>query len=110
MSTGHWHVLDSESGAPLFSSNPASEAIQAIRFSPDDTQVALGSRNNTCYIYKVDGNSDEYILRGKCTVGFHIHIDKIKKMIISYSFQDRLILPLNIEDLKLISSPLLLQQ
>lgn len=44
------------------------EPIQVIKFSPDGTMVAIGSRDNQIYIYQVSEDGSKYSRIGRCTV------------------------------------------
>ena len=73
MVTGRWDVLDADTREKLFSRVDGSEPIQAAAFSPDGRMVALGSRNNTVYIYEAaDGGFSRV---AKCTVSRYLTTD-----------------------------------
>ncbi|KAH9628734.1 hypothetical protein HF086_003688 [Spodoptera exigua] len=42
------------------------EPIQTIQYSPDNSMVALGSRDNFIYVYRVEDNGARYSRLGKC--------------------------------------------
>ena len=64
--SGRWDVLDADSRETVFSRSDGDEPIQALRFSPDGKMLALGSRNNTVYIYEAGDGGFSRV--AKCTV------------------------------------------
>jgi hypothetical protein len=44
------------------------EPIQTIQYSPDNKMVAIGSRDNFIYVYRVDDGGARYSRVGKCLV------------------------------------------
>ncbi|PAA71918.1 hypothetical protein BOX15_Mlig006608g1 [Macrostomum lignano] len=76
--TGHYIVLDAaNSGAVLQTKKISREQIEDIKFSPDGQHVALASRNNKIYIYRVSSNNGQLDLVAKCQghTSFVTHID-----------------------------------
>ena len=68
--TGRWDVLDAYTRERLFSRVDGAEPIQAAAFSPNGRMVALGSRNNTVFIYeKTEGG---FARVAKCTVSRNV--------------------------------------
>ncbi|XP_028026451.1 echinoderm microtubule-associated protein-like 2 isoform X3 [Bombyx mandarina] len=64
--SGRWLVLDPHSRDVLAQHQDGSEPIQTIQYSPDNKMVALGSRDNFIYIYRVEDNGARYSRLGKC--------------------------------------------
>ncbi|XP_075977047.1 echinoderm microtubule-associated protein-like 2 isoform X2 [Anticarsia gemmatalis] len=64
--TGKWLVFDPQSRELLSQHHDGSEPIQTIQYSPDNKLVALGSRDNFIYVYRVDDNGARYSRLGKC--------------------------------------------
>uniref|UniRef100_A0A1I8FHG0 HELP domain-containing protein n=1 Tax=Macrostomum lignano TaxID=282301 RepID=A0A1I8FHG0_9PLAT len=76
--TGHYIVLDAANrGAVLQTKKISREQIEDIKFSPDGQHVALASRNNKIYIYRVSSNNRQLDLVAKCQghTSFVTHID-----------------------------------
>lgn len=65
---GKWSVLDCGRREVLSSYQDGSEPIQDCRFSPDGTTLALGSRDNTLYIYQASEDFTSYLKVGRCVV------------------------------------------
>ncbi|XP_063993575.1 echinoderm microtubule-associated protein-like 2 isoform X4 [Diachasmimorpha longicaudata] len=64
--SGKWLVIDSESREFYTQHTDGSEALQVVRFSPDGTLLALGSRDNHIYIYQVSEDARKYSRVGRC--------------------------------------------
>ncbi|XP_037293289.1 echinoderm microtubule-associated protein-like 2 isoform X5 [Manduca sexta] len=64
--SGKWMVYDPHSRELLTQHHDGSEPIQTIQYSPDNKMVALGSRDNFIYVYRVDDNGSRYSRLGKC--------------------------------------------
>ncbi|XP_015114329.1 echinoderm microtubule-associated protein-like 2 isoform X5 [Diachasma alloeum] len=64
--SGKWLVIDSESREFYTQHTDGSEALQVVRFSPDGTLLALGSRDNHIYIYQVNEDARKYSRVGRC--------------------------------------------
>ncbi|KAK6645396.1 hypothetical protein RUM43_001673 [Polyplax serrata] len=74
---GKWCVLDCGRREILCSYQDGSEPIQDCKFSPDKTTLALGSRDNTIYIYQASPDFTNYHKVGRCVghSSFITHID-----------------------------------
>jgi WD domain, G-beta repeat. len=44
--------------------------FQVVKFSPDGTLLALGSRDNNIYVYQVSEEARKYSRVGRCMVSF----------------------------------------
>lgn len=44
--------------------------FQVVKFSPDGTLLALGSRDNNVYVYQVSEEARKYSRVGRCMVSF----------------------------------------
>ncbi|XP_060804047.1 echinoderm microtubule-associated protein-like 2 isoform X3 [Amyelois transitella] len=64
--SGRWLVFDPHSRQLLASHQDGSEPIQTIQYSPDNSMVAIGSRDNFIYVYRVEDNGARYTRIGKC--------------------------------------------
>ncbi|XP_028161969.1 echinoderm microtubule-associated protein-like 2 isoform X3 [Ostrinia furnacalis] len=64
--SGRWMVFDPHSREMLASHHDGTEPIQTIQYSPDNRLVALGSRDNFIYVYRVDDAGARYSRVGKC--------------------------------------------
>ncbi|XP_022826453.1 echinoderm microtubule-associated protein-like 2 isoform X4 [Spodoptera litura] len=64
--TGKWRVYDPHSRDLLAEHTDGNEPIQTIQYSPDNSMVALGSRDNFIYVYRVEDNGSRYSRLGKC--------------------------------------------
>ncbi|XP_026730498.1 echinoderm microtubule-associated protein-like 2 isoform X3 [Trichoplusia ni] len=64
--SGKWLVFDPHSRDLLAAHQDGTEPIQTIQYSPDNKLVALGSRDNFIYVYRVDDNGARYSRLGKC--------------------------------------------
>uniref|UniRef100_A0A1B0C8Z4 Uncharacterized protein n=2 Tax=Lutzomyia longipalpis TaxID=7200 RepID=A0A1B0C8Z4_LUTLO len=75
--SGRWMTFDSTTRELLDEHVDGQEAIQVVRFSPDGTFLALGSRDNGIYVYQVNGNGRRYSKIGKCSghSSFVTHLD-----------------------------------
>ncbi|XP_015114327.1 echinoderm microtubule-associated protein-like 2 isoform X3 [Diachasma alloeum] len=75
--SGKWLVIDSESREFYTQHTDGSEALQVVRFSPDGTLLALGSRDNHIYIYQVNEDARKYSRVGRCMghSSFITHLD-----------------------------------
>ncbi|XP_050538023.1 echinoderm microtubule-associated protein-like 2 isoform X2 [Daktulosphaira vitifoliae] len=65
--SGKWLVMDSETREIYSSHVDGNEAIQVVKFSPDGSYLALGSRDNYIYLYQVTDGARHYTRLGKCT-------------------------------------------
>ncbi|KAL7025362.1 hypothetical protein ACKWTF_013453 [Chironomus riparius] len=64
--TGKWLVFDPMSRELLSQYTDGQEPIQIIKASPNGTLVAVGSRDNTIYIYQRTGVPHKFNRIGKC--------------------------------------------
>ncbi|XP_053608612.1 echinoderm microtubule-associated protein-like 2 isoform X2 [Plodia interpunctella] len=64
--SGKWLVFDPQSRQLLTQHQDGSEPIQTIQYSPDNSMVALGSRDNFIYVYRVEDSGARYTRVGKC--------------------------------------------
>lgn len=64
--TGKWRVYEPHSRDLLAEHQDGCEPIQTIQYSPDNALVALGSRDNFIYVYRVDDAGARYSRLGKC--------------------------------------------
>ncbi|XP_043264476.1 echinoderm microtubule-associated protein-like 2 isoform X3 [Colletes gigas] len=64
--SGKWLAIDSETRELYTHHSDGLEPIQVLRFSPDGTLLALGSRDNCIYIYQVNGDATKYSRVGRC--------------------------------------------
>jgi WD40 repeat protein len=67
-------MSDSPTGQKPFKRH---EEVQDIKFSPDGTKLAIASRDNNIYIYRVDQEEQEYHIIGVCRghSSYVTHID-----------------------------------
>ncbi|CAH1124195.1 unnamed protein product [Ceutorhynchus assimilis] len=75
--TGKWMIFDALSRELLGQHVDGNEPIQIIRFSPDGSMVALGSRDNQIYVYQVSDDGMKYSRVGRCAghSSFVTHVD-----------------------------------
>ncbi|RVE43289.1 hypothetical protein evm_012048 [Chilo suppressalis] len=75
--TGAWLVFHPHSRALLATHHDGTEPIQTIQYSPDNNMVAIGSRDNFIYVYRVEENGSRYSRVGKCLghSSFITHLD-----------------------------------
>ncbi|XP_060823418.1 echinoderm microtubule-associated protein-like 2 isoform X11 [Bombus pascuorum] len=64
--SGKWLAIDSETRELYTHHSDGSEPIQVVRFSPDGTLLALGSRDNYIYVYQVNEDAVKYSRVGRC--------------------------------------------
>ncbi|KAM3959706.1 echinoderm microtubule-associated protein-like 2 isoform 3-T3 [Aphomia sociella] len=64
--SGRWLVFEPASRQLLAHHHDGTEPIQTIQYSPDNSMVALGSRDNFIYVYRVDDAGARYTRIGKC--------------------------------------------
>lgn len=74
---GKWLAIDSETRELYTHHTDGSEVLQVVRFSPDGSLLALGSRDNYIYIYQVDEHATKYSRVGRCMghSSFVTHMD-----------------------------------
>ncbi|XP_028133736.1 echinoderm microtubule-associated protein-like 2 isoform X1 [Diabrotica virgifera virgifera] len=65
--SGKWMVFDVQTRELLAQQVDGNEAIQVIRFSPDGSLVAFGSRDSQIYIYQVSDDGSKYTRVGRCS-------------------------------------------
>jgi microtubule-associated protein-like 1/2 len=73
-----WIVFDLiERKQISFQIEPGNEQIECIKYSPNGSYLACGSRDNSIYVYSVSENGTKYARVGKCTghSSFIKHID-----------------------------------
>ncbi|CAG9788426.1 unnamed protein product [Diatraea saccharalis] len=75
--TGAWLVFHPHSRELLAHHQDGTEPIQTIQYSPDNNMVAIGSRDNFIYVYRVEGEGARYSRVGKCLghSSFITHLD-----------------------------------
>lgn len=66
--SGRWLALDTVTRETVTSHLDGSEPIQTARFSPDGRMLALGSRDNTIYVYQVSDDGTKFSRVGRCVV------------------------------------------
>ncbi|XP_063894522.1 echinoderm microtubule-associated protein-like 2 isoform X6 [Helicoverpa armigera] len=64
--SGRWRVYEPHSRDLLADHQDGCEPIQTIQYSPDNSLLALGSRDNFIYVYRVEDNGARYSRLGKC--------------------------------------------
>ncbi|KAL1490011.1 hypothetical protein ABEB36_013925 [Hypothenemus hampei] len=64
---GKWMIFDTQTRELLGQHIDGNEPIQVIRFSPDGSMVALGSRDAQIYIYQVSDDGMKYSRVGRCS-------------------------------------------
>jgi len=74
--TGKWVVLDSRTKEVYGVHQDGAEPISTVKFSPDGSKLALGSRA-AIHIYKVEDGYQRYIRMGRCLAqsSFLTHLD-----------------------------------
>lgn len=74
---GKWMVFDSLSRELLSQYTDGNEPIQTIKSSPNGQLLAIGSRDNTIYIYQRTGVPHKFNRIGKCNghSSFILHLD-----------------------------------
>lgn len=65
---GKWMIFDSLTREALAQHIDGQEAIQTIEFSPDGKLMAVGSRDNSIYIYQVGDDHRRFARIGRCAV------------------------------------------
>ena len=68
MTSGKWMVLDSQTREVYGVFQDGHEAIQTVRFAPNDKFLALGSRDNIIYVYQVAEGCKKFNRMGRCMV------------------------------------------
>uniref|UniRef100_A0A2P2I0X4 Echinoderm microtubule-associated protein-like 2 n=1 Tax=Hirondellea gigas TaxID=1518452 RepID=A0A2P2I0X4_9CRUS len=60
-------VYDAATQELLQEHQAGDEPLQVVRFSPDGSLLAVGSRDNSVYVYETSDDFKQYTLRGVCT-------------------------------------------
>jgi len=66
--SGKWQAMDGATREIVCTHHDGSEPIQTLKFSPDGRQLAVGSRDNTIYVYQVSEDGCKYSRVGRCVV------------------------------------------
>lgn len=66
--SGKWMVFDALTRELVTQHMDGQEPIQVIQFSPNGQLLAIGSRDNTIYVYQVGEGSKRFAKVGKCGV------------------------------------------
>ncbi|XP_046432655.1 echinoderm microtubule-associated protein-like 2 isoform X2 [Neodiprion fabricii] len=64
--SGKCLAIDSETRELYTHHSDGSEPLQVVRFSPDGSSLAIGSRDNSIYIYQVNDDATKYSRVGRC--------------------------------------------
>ncbi|XP_013399114.1 echinoderm microtubule-associated protein-like 2 isoform X2 [Lingula anatina] len=63
-----WLVLDLlQNGQVIFEDTDGKEQIECVEFSPDGSRLAVGSRDNSVYLYNVTDSGHQFDRIGRCT-------------------------------------------
>ncbi|NWT65092.1 EMAL1 protein, partial [Prunella himalayana] len=75
--TGRWFVFDTETKDLVTVHTDGNEQLSVMRYSPDGNFLAIGSHDNSIYIYGVSENGRKYTRIGKCSghSSFITHLD-----------------------------------
>ncbi|XP_049753320.1 echinoderm microtubule-associated protein-like 1 isoform X3 [Elephas maximus indicus] len=75
--TGRWFVFDTETKDLVTVHTDGNEQLSVMRYSPDGNFLAIGSHDNSIYIYGVSDNGRKYTRVGKCSghSSFITHLD-----------------------------------
>ncbi|XP_046749081.1 echinoderm microtubule-associated protein-like 2 isoform X2 [Diprion similis] len=75
--SGKCLAIDSETRELYTHHSDGSEPLQVVRFSPDGSSLAIGSRDNSIYIYQVNEDATKYSRVGRCMghSSFITHLD-----------------------------------
>ncbi|XP_005390481.1 PREDICTED: echinoderm microtubule-associated protein-like 1 isoform X6 [Chinchilla lanigera] len=75
--TGRWFVFDTETKDLVTVHTDGNEQLSVMRYSPDGNFLAIGSHDNSIYIYGVGDNGRKYTRVGKCSghSSFISHLD-----------------------------------
>jgi len=71
--TGKWVVLDAATREVFGVHQDGEEPVHCVKFSPDGSLLALGSRDNAIYTYQVKENYRKYNRLGRC-LGHSSHV------------------------------------
>ncbi|XP_038620901.1 echinoderm microtubule-associated protein-like 3 isoform X1 [Tachyglossus aculeatus] len=77
LSTGRWLVLDTETREVVSDFTDGNEQLSVVRYSPDGAYLAVGSHDNTIYIYSVSSDGAKSSRFGRCAghSSFITHLD-----------------------------------
>ncbi len=64
--TGKWVVLDINTREVFGVHQDGSEPVHVVKFSPDGSLLAIGSRDNAIYMYQVGRQNRFFYLKGQC--------------------------------------------
>lgn len=75
--TGRWIVLDVLTRELIGVHSDGAEQIECLEFTADGSKLALGSRDNTIYVYNVTDGGRKYVRVGRCNghSSFVTHLD-----------------------------------
>lgn len=75
--TGRWLVLDLTTREIITTHCDGNEQLECIQFSPNGNYLAVGSRDNSIYVYQVSEGGNKYSRLGRCTghSSFITHLD-----------------------------------
>jgi len=76
-SVARWLVLDLSTHEIVSVHTDGNEQIETLKYSPDGSMLAVGSRDNYIYIYQVSEDGKKYTKVGRCSghSSFITHID-----------------------------------
>ncbi|XP_027714607.1 echinoderm microtubule-associated protein-like 3 isoform X2 [Vombatus ursinus] len=77
LNTGRWLVLDTETRDIVSDFTDGNEQLSVVRYSPDGMYLAIGSHDNTIYIYSVSSDGAKCSRFGRCAghSSFITHLD-----------------------------------
>ncbi|XP_021107471.1 echinoderm microtubule-associated protein-like 3 isoform X3 [Heterocephalus glaber] len=77
LNTGRWLVLDTETREIVSDVTDGNEQLSVVRYSPDGLYLAIGSHDNTIYIYSVSSDGAKSSRFGRCVghSSFITHLD-----------------------------------
>ncbi|XP_078005036.1 echinoderm microtubule-associated protein-like 3 isoform X2 [Phascolarctos cinereus] len=77
LNTGRWLVLDTETRDIVSDFTDGNEQLSVVRYSPDGMYLAIGSHDNTIYIYSVSCDGAKCSRFGRCVghSSFITHLD-----------------------------------
>ncbi|KAM6203119.1 echinoderm microtubule-associated protein-like 1 isoform 3-T3 [Rhynchocyon petersi] len=75
--TGRWFVFDAETKDLVTVHTDGNEQLSVMRYSPDGNFLAIGSHDNSIYIYGVSDSGRKYTRIGRCSghSSFITHLD-----------------------------------
>ncbi|XP_078005037.1 echinoderm microtubule-associated protein-like 3 isoform X3 [Phascolarctos cinereus] len=68
LNTGRWLVLDTETRDIVSDFTDGNEQLSVVRYSPDGMYLAIGSHDNTIYIYSVSCDGAKCSRFGRCVL------------------------------------------